>query len=88
MKNLIKKSREIQDQIKLNNAKEQGDERDNYRSGRHSVSTGERGDLGDLTGNTPGNNSKSPKSNHNKQKTRKINVARGGPRKTRLRSER
>ena len=85
VKNLIKKSREIKDQIKLNNAKNR------VMSGTtiaaDDIAFRPKG-TGDLTGNAPGNNSKSPKSNHNKQKTRKINVARGGPRKTRLRSER
>ena len=88
VKNLIKKSREIKDQIKLNNAKNRVLSGTTIAADDIAFLLEKGGDLGDLTGNTPGTNSKSPKSNHNKQKTRKINVARGGPRKTRLRSER
>ena len=87
VKDLIKKSREIKEQIKINNAK------DRVMSGTTIAADDialllEKGDLGDLTGIAPGNKSKSSRSNQSKQKSRKIGAARGGPRKTRLRSER
>lgn len=88
VKDLIKKSREIKDQIKINNAKDRVMSGTTIAADDIALLLEKGGDLGDLTGIAPGNKSKSSRSNQSKQKSRKIGVARGGPRKTRLRSER
>ena len=87
MKNLIKKSREIKDQIKLNNAKNRVMSGTTIAADDIAFLLEKGGDLGDLTGNAPGT-TLNPPNPIITSKTRKINVARGGPRKTRLRSER
>ena len=88
VKDLIKKSREIKEQIKINNAKDRIMSGTTIAADDIALLLEKGGDLGDLTGIAPGNKSKSSRSNQSKQKSRKIGVARGGPRKTRLRSER
>jgi len=88
LKNLINKSREIKEQIKINSAKDRVMSGTTIAADDIALLLEKGGDLGDLTGITQKKKKDSSRTNENKLKSRKIGAARGGPRKTRLRSER